>query len=133
MDFLKEIKELEEKGVFIFFTHDFYNDGVNCNFSIVFPTEYPDGKKHQTGWYGDNHEFGGVHEVMRTAVHMAKWFLEGDNLQWFFHNVSETVTKKGHKKWLKKREVERALDEHIKSVNENYKNWCEFLEEELKG
>ena len=66
-----EYEILEENGVFIYYSYDHYQDGTNCNFSIEF-RDY----KQQTGWYGDNHEFGNVKEIMIFSRKLALWYLE---------------------------------------------------------
>ena len=104
MDIAAEIRKLEKRGVFIYFTYDHYTSGTNCNWSI----EFRDSKK-QTSWYGDNNVFGDTADAMIAAIRFANWLLEGDNLYWHFLNVSETVTKEGHALWVersKKQEIE---------------------------
>lgn len=132
MDFLEEIKKLEEQGVFICYSYDHYTSGTNVSFSIQFSSTYPDGHRHQTGWYGDNHEFGDVHEAMKTSVLMAKWFLKGNRVQSFFHNVKETVTKKGHKEWMKQRGLEIELGEYLETISPHFKEWGEEVERVMK-
>jgi hypothetical protein len=93
MDYLREIELLYKAGVLIHYVHETYRDGTNTNFSIEFlKFKYPDGKTYRTGLYGDNHEFGDPHEVMRASVLFAKYLLEGDNLLWNFANPTNEVT-----------------------------------------
>jgi hypothetical protein len=66
-----EYEILEENGVFIYYSYDHYQDETNCNFSIEF-RDY----KQQTGWYGDNHEFGNVKEIMIFSRKLALWYLD---------------------------------------------------------
>jgi len=68
---LETYKELEEKGVYIHYIPEHYTDGSNLNFSIEFKNQ-----NTQTGWYNDNHEFGGVYETMYKSVHIAQWYLK---------------------------------------------------------
>ncbi len=67
---LDHFDTLEQNGVFIHYNYDHYTDGTNCNFSIEFTNQ-----KTQTGWYGDNHEFGGVKDVMLFSIKLALWYL----------------------------------------------------------
>jgi hypothetical protein len=62
---------LEQNGVFIHYSYDHYVDGTNCNFSIEFTNQ-----RQQTCWYGDNHEYGNVNEVMNFARKLAVWYLD---------------------------------------------------------
>lgn len=68
---LETYKELEENGVYIHYIPEHYTDGSNLNFSIEFKNQ-----NTQTGWYNDNHEFGGVYETMYKSVHIAQWYLK---------------------------------------------------------
>jgi len=63
--------KLEESGIFIHYTHEHYNDGINLCFSIEFKNQ-----NTQTGWYNDNHEFGGIGETMYKSIQLALWYLE---------------------------------------------------------
>jgi hypothetical protein len=79
----EEIKKLKEKNVYIFFDHDFYKGGSNCNFSIAFRDI-----EKQTGWFGDNHEFGDVEDVMVAAIKLANFLLsEPEYIKAFFSNL----------------------------------------------
>lgn len=71
---LETYKFLEENGVFIHYTPEHYGNGSNLNFSIQFTKQ-----KTQTGWYNDNHEFGGVPETIEKSLQLAKWYLENPN------------------------------------------------------
>ena len=71
---LETYKFLEENGVFIHYTPEHYGDGSNLNFSIQFTKQ-----KTQTGWYNDNHEFGGVPETIEKSLQLAKWYLDNPN------------------------------------------------------
>lgn len=73
MNFKTEFDALEKNGVFINFSAEHYRDGSNLCFSIQFLRE---GKPVGTGWYNDNHEFGGVSSTMESAILIAKWYLE---------------------------------------------------------
>lgn len=68
---LETYKTLEENGVYIHYIPEHYGDGTNLNFSIEF-------RKHktQTGWYNDNHEFGGVYETINKSLKLALWYLQ---------------------------------------------------------
>jgi hypothetical protein len=68
---LDTYKTLEENGVYIHYIPEHYTDGSNLNFSIEFKNQ-----NTQTGWYNDNHEFGGVYETMYKSVHIAQWYLK---------------------------------------------------------
>jgi hypothetical protein len=68
---LEHFDTLEQNGVFIHYNYDHYTDGTNCNFSIEFTNQ-----KTQTGWYGDNHEFGEVKDVMLFSIKLALWYLD---------------------------------------------------------
>lgn len=68
---LDAYKELEENGVYIHYIPEHYTDGSNLNFSIEFKNQ-----NTQTGWYNDNHEFGGVYETTYKSVHIAQWYLK---------------------------------------------------------
>lgn len=108
MDLTKEIRDLEAEGVFIHLTHEHYTNGSNCNWSIEF-TKFID-QNNQTGWYGDNHEFGDTVDCYAAAFRLAKFLLENDNLIWYFFNIKETVTAEGHANWLKHHEVKKQAD-----------------------
>jgi len=102
MNIQEETRELEKQGVFIHYSHEHYTNGSNCNFSIEFtrhPYPHRPEDHYQTGWYGDNHEFGDTADVLEASIKMAKWLLRGNNLEWFFYNPNETVSEEGHKKW----------------------------------
>lgn len=68
---LDHFDTLEQNGVFIHYSYDHYKDGTNCNFSIEFTNQ-----NTQTGWYGDNHEFGEVKDVMLFSIKLAFWYLD---------------------------------------------------------
>jgi hypothetical protein len=68
---LEVYKALDERGVYINYAAEHYGDGTNLNFSIEF-RDYD----IQTGWYNDNHEFGGSYETMVASVKLANWYLE---------------------------------------------------------
>lgn len=72
-DRLDQFDLLEKSGVFINFSAEHYVDGSNLCFSIVFLRR---GKRIRTGWFNDNHEFGGVVSTMESAIRLAKWYLE---------------------------------------------------------
>lgn len=111
MDYLAEIEALYKAGVLIHYRHETYKDGTNTNFSIEFlKMRYPDGDSYQTGWYGDNHEFGDPHEVMRASLLFAKYLLEGDNLMWYFANP---IDNDGYLLIREKREV---IDRYLISL-----------------
>lgn len=112
MDLAKEIRDLEAKGVYIHLSHEHYSDGSNCNWAIEMLDENRK-RKHHTSWYGDNHEFGDTIGCYEAAIRFAKWLLEGDNAEWFFSDVKETVTPEGHAKWLKRQEYQIKADEIV--------------------
>ena len=62
---------LEKHGVFIHYGPEHYKDGSNMLFSIEFTNQ-----KIQTGWYNDNHEFGGVSRTILCSLKLALWYLE---------------------------------------------------------
>ena len=62
---------LEKHGVFIHYCPEHYKDGSNMLFSIEFTNQ-----KIQTGWYNDNHEFGGVSRTILCSLKLALWYLE---------------------------------------------------------
>ena len=111
MDLAKEIRELESKGVFIHIGHDHYKDGSNCIWSIQF-TKF-DNRNNQTGWFGDNHEFGDTVDCYAVAIKMAKKLLEDDNLKWYFFNVTETVTEEGRANFIKSNEINTKIHEVV--------------------
>ena len=111
MDLAKEIRNLEAKGVFIHLNHEHYEDGSNCNWSIEFTKlKQPN---NQTGWYGDNHDFGDTVDCYEAAFRLAKFLLEDDNLHWYFFSVCETVTEQGRANWFKSREVTEKAHEIV--------------------
>jgi len=65
-------KALDERGVYINYAAEHYGNGTNLNFSINF-RDYDD---TSTGWYNDNHEFGGAYEAIVASVKLANWYLE---------------------------------------------------------
>lgn len=62
---------IEKYGVFIHYSPEHYEDGSNMLFSIEFTNQ-----KVQTGWYNDNHEFGGVSRTIICSLKLALWYLE---------------------------------------------------------
>ena len=96
---LDTYRELEEKGVYIHYLPEHYNDGSNLNFSIEF-------RKHktQTGWYNDNHEFGDVSDTMYKSLQLAKWYLEDpkriDLINSGYHNPEYIKYKDDMKEFL---------------------------------
>lgn len=92
---------LEKNGVFIHYLYDHYKDGTNCNFSIEFRD-----KKTQTGWYGDNNEFGGVKNVMITSINFALWYLENpkyiDLINSGYHNPDYIKYQETKREFIKK-------------------------------
>jgi len=70
---LESFEYLEERGVFIHYVPEYYEDGVNLNFSIAFTSG---ASRIGTAWYNDNHEFGNVKETMEASVKLALWYLE---------------------------------------------------------
>jgi hypothetical protein len=109
MNFLEEIKKLRKKNVHICFSHDLYEDGTNCNFSIIFGDI-----DHQTGWFGDDHEFGETEDVMLKAIETANYFLSNpDFIKWYFFSAKETVTEEGLNKWKKSQEVREKIHKFI--------------------
>ena len=111
MDLAKEIRDLEAQGVFIHLSHEHYTNGSNCNWSIEF-TKFQD-KNNQTGWYGDNHEFGDTVDCYAAAFRLAKFLLIDDNLKWYFMGKHETVTPEGHANWMKYQEVLEQADKVV--------------------
>ena len=111
MDLVKEIRDLEAKGVFIHLGHEHYADGSNCNWSIEF-TKF-DNKNNQTSWFGDNHEFGDTIDCYAAAFRLAKFLLMNDNLYWYFFNVKETVTEEGHSNWIKTHDLRKQAHEIV--------------------
>lgn len=108
------IRKLESLGVFIHLSYDHYKDGSNCSFSIEFTKQEAYPEKHlQTGWYGDNHEFGDTADCIECAIRFANWLLEDSNLYWYFYNVKETVTKEGHANFIKYLDFKELSDNKI--------------------
>ena len=70
----ERLNKLQLKNVFIHIEPEHYKNGSNACFSIEF-RDYGE----QTGWYGDNHEFGEFGDVMYAALELAEWYLEDDN------------------------------------------------------
>jgi len=132
MNFLEEIKKLEEQGIFIDFSNEYYKNGANCNFSVKI---VEDGKvKYGTSWHGDNHEYGDVHEAMEGAVKMAMWFAEDkDRVYDYFTWAKETVTKEGKERWETHRKNTQALRDYMYENHAPYKKSCDdgkkFMEE----
>lgn len=112
MDILKEIRELEKENIFIFFSHDLYKDGSNCSFSILFGNHNSD--DNQTGWYGDDHEFGDTADVMVRAIEVA-WFMNKnlDYIKWYFYSAKETRSKEGYDNMMKSMEIQKKISEFI--------------------
>lgn len=113
MDIKSEIRKLEAKGVFISLSYDhYYNKPIttNCNFTIEFIKVKNILK--QTEWFGDNHEFGDTADVLEAAIRIAKWLLRGDRLKWYFHNSTNSNTKKGlelYKEYVKNKKRFRKM------------------------
>jgi hypothetical protein len=132
MMFLEEIKNLEEQGVFISFSHDHYKNGSNCNFSISI---VEDGKrKYATAWHGDNHEYGDTHENMTAAVNMAAWLVsDKERMRNYFTWAQETVTKEGLESWKLHQDTRQALGDYMYKTHAPYKKYCDdgtkFMEE----
>jgi len=133
MNFLEEIKNLEEQGVFISFSHDHYKNGSNCNFSIMI---IEDGKrKYATAWHGDNHEYGDTHENMTAVVNnMAAWLIDDkDRVYDYFTWAKETVIKEGKERWETHRKNTQALRDYMYENHAPYKGLCDggkkFMEE----
>lgn len=125
MDLIKELGELESKGVFIHLSYDHYKDGTNCNFSIEFTKT-----DNQTYWYGDNHEFGNVPQVLVAAVKLAKWFLEDeDRIKFFFISVAETVTEEGRANWGKWKDMVTQAHTYLRESYED-KDYVKSLNQE---
>jgi len=76
---MKQLSELEKKGVFIHTYIEHYPDGSNLNFNLEFKE-----KGFVTCSYGDNHEFGDCGEAMAAAIKLANWYL--DNPQFLNNN-----------------------------------------------
>lgn len=139
MNFLEEIKKLEEQGMFISFSHDHYKNGSNCNFSISYVEEGK--RKYATAWHGDNHEYGDTHENMKAAVMMAKWLLEDEERMYnYFTWAKETVTKEGKARWDLHQKTRQELGDYMYENHAPYKKSCDdgekFMkeyEEELKN
>lgn len=110
MDFLKEIEKLRKKNVHINFTHDIYDNGNNCNFSIIFSDI-----DKQTGTFGDNHEFGETEDVMKKAVDTANYFLSHpEYLDYYFFKYKKGDSEEEHKKkLLKHMEVREKIHKFI--------------------
>jgi hypothetical protein len=111
MDIYKEIKELRKKhNAHIIFSHDIYEPGNNCLFSIIFNND----RNYQTGTYGDNHEFGETEDVMVAAVHIANFMLSDPKyLEAYFSSMNETATREGHALWCKYHDIKKEIDEYI--------------------
>lgn len=70
MNALEKIYKLEQKGVYIHYSPEMYDDGANVLFSIQFKNQ-----DKQTMWYNDNHEFGDYASVIGKSIMMAEWYL----------------------------------------------------------
>lgn len=126
MNLKKELRKLEQLGVFIHTSYEHYSDGTNCNFSIEFTKQ---GK--QTGWYGDNGEFGDSVDCLETAIRFANWLLEEDHLELYFANPTETVSEEGHKRWMQLRAFRELSDKLIyeefnNAFNRNKKDYSKL-------
>ncbi len=64
---LTTISQLEENEIYISLHYDFYANGTNTIFGINFKRY-----DYHTGWFGDNHEFGGMERTYRCALAIAK-------------------------------------------------------------
>lgn len=73
---LSVFDDLESKGVYIHFSAEHYTNGSNLLFSIDFQKSEDRTSRVGTGWYNDNHEFGGVKTTMEAAVKIAQWYLD---------------------------------------------------------
>lgn len=131
MNIYNEIKRLEKKGVFICYCFDHYTNGTNCNFSIEFAYRLPanksihhsdrKGKQYKTGLYGDNNEFGNTADTMVASIKIAKWLFKDNNVAKYFedaplYNLTETITNKGHKKYLKMRACRIKFDKMVEKL-----------------
>ncbi len=115
MDLIKEIRNLEANGVFIHINHEHYENGSNCNWSVEF-TKYHN-KNNQTGWFGDNHEFGDTIDCYVVAIKLANFLLEGNNLDLYFRDTKETVTPEGYKQWIETHDFRLKVDNMIYKQN----------------
>jgi hypothetical protein len=70
---ISTLENLEAQGVYINFHHEFYKDGSNLNFQIVFKRNE---KLIGTGLYNDCHEFGNSKETTIAAMKLALWYLD---------------------------------------------------------
>jgi len=113
MNIHKEIQALDKKRVYIHFNHEHYKNGSNCNFSVEFVDK--NGKHlNQTGWWGDNHEFGDVADATVAAIKIAKWLAKDNKFKKYFEHCNETITKKGHAQWKR---VQAFRDKFEKYIN----------------
>ena len=108
MDYLEEIKKLEKEKIFIHYDYDYYKDGVNCNFSIQF--KYIEKDNNQTGWYGDNHEFGDIADVMKKSVDVAN-FMKSLDLELYFRNLTDKTD------YFKQQELRKEVDNFVFNKN----------------
>lgn len=135
MNFLKEVEELAKKGVFINYGNEHYKDGSNCNFQVEFVEDGE--KKYATAWWGDNHEFGDVHEAMKASVMMAKWLAEDEERKYnYFTCARETVSEDGHERWKLHRKTNQELMDYMYENHPPYKKSSDdgkkFMEEYSK-
>lgn len=125
MDLFKGIRELENNNVFIYFSYDHYKNGTNCSFSIEFRDI-----GEQTGWFGDNHEFGDVADVFKTAVEFAKYLSnDQDLLTAYFSTVPETISSEGQREWEIRQSARKRIDEFLYSIAEKGWKWLEKFNE----
>lgn len=98
----EKIKKLEERGVFIKLDYEHYKDGTNTLFSIEFRDH-----KHQTCWYGDNHEFGDCLRCIESAIKIAEFFLKDEGrIKWIMGSVHDRFT---NPEWNEFRKLEREF------------------------
>jgi len=118
---LEELDYLEENNVFIHYSYDHYNNGTNCNFSIEFRN-----KNVSTGWYGDNHEYGNVRQVMIFSIKLAIWYLDNpkfiDLINSGYHNEAYSEYNKAI----------HEFTEQFTTTNEAYNHYRELFDSKNK-
>lgn len=127
MDIRAALTELEKKNVFIKYSYDYYDNGVNLNFSIEFRGW---GTDFQTGWYGDNHEFGDVGRTLEKSVIIATELSnEKETLEAYFsivHNSSIDPESPWIKRQLASQKIQNIVYKNVT------KEWEEFGKKFMK-
>lgn len=120
MDIRAALTELEKKSVFIHYSYDHYKNGTNLNFSIEFRGWGPD---FQTGWYGDNHEFGDIGRTLEKSIIIATELSnEKETLEAYF-SIVHNSSLDPESPWMKREDASRKVSNIV------YKNVTKEWEE----